>query len=436
MPTPNEPTRRFIATHANDDVRQLALRGCADKQVDLPFALDQIAGRQTALHKLPSWAATEGLFYPTHLSMEQCSSEATARYKADHLAARLCGGGTLLDMTGGLGVDFAFMAKAVSGLSPDAGGQLDSSQQPAASDQLVYVEQREQLCDLARHNLPLLGLSQATIVCGDGASYLRQASRAFDLVYLDPARRDLHGARTYALGDCTPDVLSLLPLLQQKSAYVLLKLSPMLDWRKAVSDLGEARVREVHIVSVGNECKELLVLLSATADDGFRLFCVNDDQVFEVHEANEPATSISSDGDPSQFLNLSFSPYLYEPNASVMKAGCYASVERAFGVSALSANSHLFLSPQRVEGFPGREFQVDAVTSLNKHSLKTHLEGISRANITVRNFPLSVAELRRRLKLGEGGSTYLFATTLASRQHVLLVCHKPTSSTFGSSEVL
>ena len=386
----SEATAAFIREHADADVRQLALQGAKYPEVDLPFALDQIAGRQTARQKLPSWAATEGIVYPPHLSMEQCSSEQTARYKA-----RLVGSGaSLVDLTGGFGVDFSFLARGFS--------------------RAVYVERQARLCDIARENFLLLGLRQAEVVCGDSTDYLQTMAPA-DVIYIDPARRDSHGGRTYGISDCTPDVSALRDLLLAKGGRVLIKLSPMLDWRKAVADLGELYVREVHIVSVGNECKELLLL--CTGGNGLRLFCVNDDNVFEVGDgAHEAYGAYEAYG----------AHYLYEPNASIMKAGCFAEVAQRFGVTQIAQNSHLFTSAEPVEGFPGRSFQIEAVTSMNKRELRQHLQGLTQANITVRNFPLSVPELRRRLKLGEGGSTYIFATTFANGDRRLVVCHKLT----------
>ena len=367
-------------------LRQLALRGTKDPEVDLPFALDQIAGRQTARRKLPSWAATEGIVYPPHLSMEQCSSEPTARYKA-----RLVGtGDAMVDLTGGFGVDFSFLAQGFA--------------------KAVYVERQERLCEIARENFRLLGLAQAEVVCADATAYLQQMPPT-DLIYIDPARRDDHGGRTYGISDCTPDVLALRDLLTAKARRVLVKLSPMLDWRKAVADVGTAHVREVHIVSVGNECKELLLLLAE--GEGLRLVCVNDDDVFETTAQTAQTPPIA------QPFN-----YLYEPNASIMKAGCFDEVACRHGVAPIAPNSHLFVSGELVAGFPGRSFHIDAVTTLNKRDLKEALHGTTQANITVRNFPLTVAELRRRLKMGEGGGTYIFATTLASGDRRLFVCHK------------
>ena len=394
----NQATADFICRNADADVRQLALRGAKAPDVDLPYALDQIAGRQTAQRKLPSWAIIDGIVYPPHLSMEQCSSEPTARYKG--VLANKCytkGSTRFVDLTGGFGVDFAFMAQALSSRIPH----------------FTYVERQEHLCAIAKENFRLLGLPQAEVVCADSVEYLRTMDSA-DIVFLDPARRDGHGSRTYGISDCTPDVLALRDLLLQKARCVLLKLSPMLDWRKAVSDLGEQYIREVHIVSVHNECKELLLLLGP--GNGLKLICVNDDTVFEVD-----ANSID---EASLFGEPCAGKFLYEPNASIMKAGCFAALSHQFGCAQIARNSHLFVTADFIGNFPGRIFQIDAVTSLNKQELKKHLGGIRQANITVRNFPLSVAELRRRLKLNEGGDTYIFATTIASGERVLLVCYK------------
>ena len=427
----NQATAAFIQENADGDIRQLALRGTKDPEVDLTFALDQIAGRQTARKKLPSWAAVEGIVYPPHLSMEQCSSEQTARYKAG-VAGR---GRRLVDLTGGFGVDFSFMAQGFA--------------------EAVYVERQPALCDIARQNFDVLGLRQAKVVCADSEDYLRQMEPV-DLVYIDPARRDSHGGRTYGISDCTPDVIALKPLLIEKADRVIIKLSPMLDWRKAVEDLGEQYVSEVHIVSVGNECKEMVVEtkthprpLPVGRGVITPIACVNilsDDYIQTFHSALPSSSNnvveallpSSSNNGVEALLSCSsnYSPpfregpgvglclFLYEPNASIMKAGCFAELSQHFGIAPIATNSHLFVSADMVNDFPGRTFQIDAVTSLNKRELKEKTGGLTQANITVRNFPLSVAELRKRLKLSEGGSTYIFATTLANGEKVLLICHK------------
>lgn len=390
----NQATIDFIREHAEADVRQLALQGTKNPEVDLTFALEQIAGRQKAKTKLPTWAAIDGIIYPPHLSMEQCSSEQTARYKAS-IAGK---GALMVDLTAGFGVDMAFV-------SPNY-------------KRAIHVEQQAPLCAISSENFKLLRLNHIEVVCADGVDYLHQLDHA-DLIFLDPARRDDHGARTYGIADCTPNVLELRDELLQKADRVMLKLSPMLDWRKAIEDLGH--VNEVHIVSVDNECKELLLILSKE-EKPLKLFCVNNDQVFEGNQGdwlNE--RSIAEIRVP---VPMSSQTYLFEPNASIMKAGCFALLEQRFKVAQLDKNSHLFVSDSDISDFPGRRFIIEKTTSMNKRELKAALAGIDKANITVRNFPMSVAELRKRLKLKEGGDLYLFATTIAGHQHQLFLCRK------------
>ena len=400
----NQATLDFIREHADDDVRQLALRGTKQSEVDLSYALEQIAGRQKARLKLPSWANIDGIVYPPHLSMEQCSSEATARYKAS-IAGK---GALIVDLTAGFGVDMAFIAQGFQ--------------------RAVHVERQPQLCAISSENYRLLGLNHVEVVCGDGVEYLHQMSHA-DLLFIDPARRDEHGGRTYGIADCTPNVLEMLDEMLKKADRVMIKLSPMLDWRKAVADLRE--VSEVHIISVENECKELLLevkseKLKVKSDSpSLRVVCVNllsdgNQECFEF-DALHPSP-------PSSTFHFSLltSHFLYEPNASIMKAGCFGLLEQHFGAVQLDKNSHLFVSDQEMAGFPGRAFVIEKRTSMNKRELKAALADIDKANITVRNFPMSVAELRKRLKLKEGGEVFIFATTIANEGHQLLVCRKKT----------
>lgn len=400
----NQATLDFIREHADDDVRQLALRGTKQSEVDLSYALDQIVGRQKARVKLPSWASIDGIVYPPHLSMEQCSSEATARYKAS-IAGK---GALIVDLTAGFGVDMAFIAQGFQ--------------------RAVHVERQPQLCAISSENYRLLGLNHVEVVCGDGVEYLHQMTHT-DLLFIDPARRDEHGGRTYDIADCTPNVLEMLDEMLEKADRVMIKLSPMLDWRKAVADL--RKVSEVHIISVENECKELLLevkseKLKVKSDaPSLRVVCVNllsegNQECFEF-DALHPSL-------PSSNFHLSpfTSHFLYEPNASIMKAGCFGLLEQRFGAVQLDKNSHLFVSDQEIAGFPGRAFVIEKRTSMNKRELKAALADIDKANITVRNFPMSVAELRKRLKLKEGGEVFIFATTIANKGHQLLVCRKKT----------
>lgn len=463
----NDKTREFVAMHRDEDVRELALKAKRVEGLDLPLALDQIAGWQIASKKLPQWASCEGIIYPPHISMEQCSSQFTAQYKSEIAQTLLVPATTvrarvsdspelgnyeagmclrtsdspesdtqevkmgvwmtdspesdtlvakraMVDLTGGFGVDFSYLARGFN--------------------QATYVERQRHLCDLAEHNMAALGLDQARIVCGDGVEYLRQMDPV-DFIYLDPTRRDEHGARTYAIEDCMPNVLELRDLLLAKSQCTLVKLSPMLDWRKAVADFDGA-VREVHIVATGNECKELLLVLERERCAAPRVVCVNDEQILEYeanHGSTEDADGIahaSSDGEEplagtrTGAIGADRWQYLYEPNASIMKAGCFAVISQRFDVHPIGPNSHLFVSAKPVDGFPGRSFAIESIATMNKRELKQALAGLTHANIAVRNFPLSVTQLRNKLKLKDGGHTYLFATTDAQGRHLVLRTQK------------
>lgn len=399
-------TQEFITQNLDADIRDLALRHAGRTDIDLHYALDQIAGRRTAQTKLPTWAATDSIIYPPHISMEQCSSEQTAMYKAK-VAQRLIAElpvlpvlppntTTLIDLTGGFGVDFSFLAPLF--------------------DKAVYIERQSHLCDLSRHNMAALGITQAETVCGDCAQIIEEISHA-TLIYADPARRSASGSRTFAISDCTPDVLTMKETLLDKADFTMIKLSPMLDWRKAAADMG-SHVGEVHIVSAGNECKELLLIMSRKFTGLERIYCVNDDQTFSF--------TPSQTSQQSQTSQLSPTPpaCLYEPNASLMKAGCFALIAQRYACRQVSRDSHLFLSSEPIPSFPGRGFAIRAITTMNKRELKAALGGTGQANVSVRNFPMTADALRKKLKLKDGGDTYIFGTTTADSRHVLIICEK------------
>lgn len=492
----NQATLDFIRQHQDDDVRQLAFLGSKYPEVDMPFALDQIRGRKMARVKLPRWASIDGIIYPPHISMEQCSSEQTALYKAE-LAARLlglspsssengeekekesenasnlhlseicefAGKGAVdsefakneatckkqqilteseenvneikeepyegdfseetgfVDLTGGFGVDFSYIASRLGVKS-------------------MYVERQAHLCEAAKENFGRLGLKNAIVKNGDGIEVLhsfasKKEAAASDslgitedqpqsllktnlglkLIFIDPARRDDAGNKVVSLKDCTPDVTLLQEEMLSKADYVIIKLSPMLDWHRAVSELN--CVQEVHVISVNNECKELLLVLSARNMGNLRIYCVNDAQSFVCDELDMESSSVKI-----ALSTLEEMQYLYEPNASLMKAGCFSVLSERYGARMLSKNSHLFVSMEPIEDFPGRSFRIIVISSFNKKELKRHLSSITKANIATRNFPLSVAELRKRLKLKDGGETYIFATTLSDESHVLVITEK------------
>jgi 16S rRNA G966 N2-methylase RsmD len=324
--------------------------------------------------------------------MEQCSSEATAGYKSS-----LVSGVSLVDLTGGFGVDFSFLARRFSSA--------------------VYVERQELLCHIAEHNFKVLGLSHAQVV-NDDAEHFLAAMPVVDLIYLDPARRDGAGNRVFRLDDCTPNVVQLLDLLLTKARQVMIKLSPMLDVSQALRQL--RGVSEVHIVSVAGECKELLLLLSANHEGEVKMVCVNDQNAFSYMLNKSVAVSAVWSGE----MPVDGTLYLYEPNASMMKAGCFGQLSQHYGLYAVAPQSHLFVAKRPIPDFQGRKFVVNDITTLNSKELKQKLAGVTQANVAVRNFPLKAAELAKRLRLKDGGNLYIFGTRLANGKNVLLLCEK------------
>lgn len=384
----------FLLEHRHDDVRTLALQAKKYPGIDLPEAVVQIAGRQIAEKKLPSWAAVDDLRYPRHLSMEQCSSELTARYKAS-----LVSGERMADLTAGFGVDCSFLARRFR--------------------KADYVERQESLCRLAAHNFPLLGLSHVQIHCCDGTDYLRQMEPV-DCLFLDPARRDSHGGKTVQIADCEPDVCSLEPLLVEKGKVVMIKLSPMLDLSTALKEL--QHVCAIHIVAVHNECKELIILLKKSESDTQSVrkeVIIHCEQIVDNLSSQHFSYSQAEEKEAVCPLAEQLEDYLYEPGAALMKAGPFRLIGQRYGLRKLHANSHLYTSEAAVD-FPGRRFRITGCSGFGKKELKTLLQGVDKANLTVRNFPASVAELRKKLKLKEGGEVYLFATTLANGEKVLI----------------
>ena len=385
----NAATRDFIRRHAGDDVRSLALQAARYPEVDMRMAVTQIEGRRLAMAKLPAWAAVEEVVYPVRLSMEQCSSEATARYKAS-----LVEGVRLADLTGGFGIDCSYMAERF--------------------DETTYVERNAELCRIAKHNFALLGKS-IRVVHAESEETLAVLPHQ-DWIFVDPARRDGAGNKVVSLSDCEPDVCRLESLLLQRASRIMVKCSPMLDISLAMSELKS--VNEVHVVAVNNECKELLLVLGSEARREVPIHAINlqgeRTQRF-VYTAQEEAGAVCH-------YTATLGNYLYEPNSALMKAGCYRLPAVRWGLSKLHRNTHLYTSDTLVSDFPGRVFKVEKVCGFGKKELKTL--GCKRANLAVRNFPEHVDVLKKRLKISDGGSVYLFATTLDDDTRVLVVCAK------------
>lgn len=420
--TLNAATLEFIHAHANDDVRQLALRR-VPAGVNLREALTQIEGRQLAACKLPTCAAIDGFLFPPRLSLEQCSSEATASYKrriAERLLAsslREGGGGaatsadltiSFADLTGGLGIDFM----AIAPLFKSA----------------TYVERNPELCELARHNLPLMGCPHAEVVCqeleAESASFF---TRCYTLLYIDPARRDAAGRKVARIEDCTPDVCALQKQLRTHAGHVLIKLSPMLDLTSALRAL--EGIIEVHVVSVEGECKELLLVMKGGTGPGslrmedIPIYCVDlkeHSTTFRFTLAEEMSAPLNLPSPFGEGSGVRLCSYLHEPNASVLKAGAFKTLCQRFPVQQLAPNSHLYAAETIIPDFPGRCWRIVDQATFNKKELKRLLQGLEAAELTVRGFPASVATLRKQLRLRDGGDAHFIATTLADNTKLLL----------------
>lgn len=383
--------RQFIEDHENEDIRTLALKAKKYPHINMQMAVQQIAGRRIAKVKIPSWYSHREIIYPPHLSMEQCSSEQTARYKAS-----LSVGNSIIDLTGGFGVDFSFMAQG--------------------KKEAYYVESQEHLVKLASSNFEALELNHVNVIHNNGIDYLKSDNRIWDTIYIDPARRDGSGHKTVLIEDCTPNLTETDGLLNDKARQVIIKLSPMLDITHATNSL--SNITDIHIVSVGNECKELIFIKNHSGKET-ELHCVNitknDIGIFSFTKQKEYNASVTYADQPEQ--------YLYEPNSSILKAGCYKFVGEHFELKKLHINSHLYTSDKYLPKFPGRHFKVKRTFGANKKEMKLHLT-MQQANISTRNYPESVAGIRKQTKLKEGGNDYIFATTLANEKKVLILCEK------------
>lgn len=389
----NESTKQFIRENLNADVPTLALKK-APVGTDFSLALRQIAARQLLRKKVPEWSENEDLLFPAHLSIEQCSSEASANYKAN-----LLNGNTFADLTGGLGIDTYYIDRHFQ--------------------KTDYVERQTELCDLARRNFSVLN-TQIEVHNETAEDYLKHCEPK-DCIFIDPARRDGHGRKTVSIADCTPNVADLQELLLQKAEKVMVKLSPMLDISKALEELHH--VKELHVVAVANECKELDFILERVYQGEIQFVCVN-----LLTEQPEVRFTMEEERNSSGKLAESVLKYLYEPNPAVMKAGCFKLLTQRFDVFKLHKNSNLYTSEDLISDFPGRIFEVEGWAPYNKKVKQALLQEVDKASIAVRNFPLSVAELRKALKIGDGDAIYLFATTLKGEQKIIVKTKKTASN--------
>ena len=384
-----EDVQEYLQEHESTPLEKFIFKGSPFTDITIQELAQQLDGRRRVKHKLPLWYDTKEILFPPKLNLEQTSSVLTAQYKAS-----LALGDTLLDMTGGLGIDSYYFAQVIK--------------------KVTHVEMNEELNAFAKANFKTLRTSNVTAITGDSIKYLQNYTDRFDTIYLDPARRDAHKGKVFKLADCVPNVPEHLDLLLSKSGRIVVKTSPLLDITIGLSEL--RNVVQIHIVAVKNEVKELIWVLESSPTDTIECITVNlksDTQekvMFSLYEAldTEPQYSLPE-------------AYLYEPNASLMKSGAFNWISTHFGVSKLHQHTHLYTSQHLID-FQGRAFVIERILPFDKKLRK--LLALEKANITTRNFKLSVSELRKRLNINEGGDTYLFFTTDLNNKQVVLVCKK------------
>lgn len=389
----NQETNLFIYDNRDADVLQLVLLSSRFPKVDMPFAIRQIHGKQKIKSKVPVFYNSESVIYPAQLSLEQSSSESTAQYKSS-----ICNGYSLVDLTGGFGVDCFFMSEQFK--------------------QVTYVEHQKELCELALHNFRVFNRNQIQVIHSETEKFLEEMDHV-DWIYIDPARRNPNGKKVVVLSDCEPDVSVLYPLLLIKATRVMMKLSPMMDISAAIRDL--PNTDEIHIISVENECKEVLLILNQTVRNNIKVKTINfgknkDNQLFEYYLDDESNAEIT--------ISSKVDKYLYEPNAAIMKSGAFKLIGNRFQIHKLNKNTHLYTSNELFTEFPGRIFEVTGQQGISKKELKNLVLRIPKANISIRNFPLSVDEIRKKLTIRDGGDVYLFACTIGDEQKVIIETKK------------
>lgn len=384
----------FIREHLHDNPGELILKAGKFRGLDVKKLAGQIQSRQKALKKLPEWSADENLIFPPALSVEQCSSEATAHYKAG-----IVSGKTLIDITGGMGIDCYYMSRSFT--------------------ETHYFEQQPQVASTAAYNFAQLGATRIHVHSAESLTALQDGLIA-DWLYADPARRDANKEKVVRLADCTPDVAGNAALLLNAAPNILIKTSPLLDIDLASKEL--QKLKEVHVMGYEQECKELLFVLDReTQEQDFKI------KVRIIDAAGRPIHQLDFDREEERNALVSYSKplgYLYEPHAAVLKAGAFKTLCARFNVQKLAMHSQLYTSEEYVDNFPGRGFRIMAVCKPDIREISQHIPG-DKANITTRNFPAKPEELRKKWKIKDGGDHYLFATTLADQSKVVIVCVKP-----------
>jgi len=384
----NKEIQEYINANLKSDMTKLILKGTNFDEVTTQEIAEQIVSKNKCKIKLPTWFQKENIYYPNKLNIEQTSSEITANYKAN-----LVSGDSLIDITGGFGVDTYYFSKKIKNIT--------------------HCEINQELSKIVSHNNKQFNLKNIETFVGNGLSYLEKSDSKFEWVYSDPSRRNDIKGKVFLLQDCLPNIPENLELLFKKTDHILLKISPMLDISSAINELNF--VKEIHVVSVENEVKELLFILEKNCIQHIDIKTINFNknkiQTFDFHYREELVATYSV---PKK--------YLFEPNSAILKAGAFNQISAKLKIHKLHQHSHLYTSTNLCE-FPGRSFQIKHVISYNKKEL-TKLIPSKKANITTRNFPETVFQIRKKTNLKEGGNDYLFFTTDVHNRHIVIICEK------------
>lgn len=394
MKTLNQIEKEFINQNIESDTNKLLFQPIKE-DIDIKFCVQQIEGIKKAKEKFPSLLENDDLLFPPKINLEQTSSEQTAKYKASLFPKE----STLRDLTSGFGIDVIFFAKELK--------------------KVYYHEINYELACIAEKNFKALGLENIIVNKGNSANDI-DSLETTDIIYLDPSRRDENKNKVFLIKDCQPDIIEILPFLFDKAKTICLKLSPMLDIKLTIKEI--KNIKEIHIISVKNDCKELFLVLEEYYDKEIEYNCVD----FDSNGKMNKFTFIPSKSNTSLAeKNLQRSGvYLYEPNTSILKSGGFHALCERFEVSKLAPHSHIYLSEEEIEDFPGRKFKIKTILQYNNKIIKTLSTRYPKANITIRNFPQTVSEIRKRTNVKEGGDEYLFFTTNKENEKIIISCEK------------
>ncbi|MGJ8761624.1 MAG: class I SAM-dependent methyltransferase [Polaribacter sp.] len=382
--------QQFITDNLKSNITKLILKGSPFKDISVQELANQIVAKQKSEHKLASWFSSENIYYPPKISIEQTSSEITAAYKSN-----LVSGSSIIDITGGFGVDCFYFSKQFK--------------------EVIHCEINEDLSEIVKHNYQQLKVKNITTISGDGLEYLKNNKANFDCIYIDPSRRNDLKGKVFLLNDCLPNVPENIDFLFTKTNQILIKNSPILDITSTINEL--KFVKEIHIIAVNNEVKELLFLLEKDFSDTIKIKTVNiGKKEIQTFNFNYKEAVNSEYSEPRS--------YLYEPNAAILKSGGFHEISQQLKVFKIQQHSHLYTSDEIID-FPGRTFKIENVLSYDKKKLKKLVVG-NKANITTRNFPKTVAQIRKETKIKDGGNSYLFFTTHNTNDHIVISCKKKT----------